>query len=294
MVVHSALCCGLLRVVSGLRQLSDRLRLRFGLTSLYGDQAAENCVFQQQVKVDDVLGVVGLLYFNVFGCIIVEEQKHTGAIMTADIIRVMLVDDHPFIRMGYRTILEQDGHFDVCAEAEKGSQAYFYYQKYQPEVVLMDISLPDVSGIEITRKIVNKDPDARVLMASMHRETTFVERAMEVGALGYITKITAADLLPEALKQVATGKLYLDAELAQALAEAKIMGNDDPFGSLSPREFEVLRMVLGGHNTQSIAGALKVSAKTVSNLCTTVRHKLNVSSNVELFQLAMRHGLIEC
>lgn len=205
----------------------------------------------------------------------------------------MLVDDHPFIRMGYRKILEPEKEVDVCSEASNGSEAYFFYYKYKPDIVLMDISLPDVSGIEITRKIIKRDPDARVLMASMHQETTFVERSMQVGALGYITKVSAADTLPRAIRQVAKGKFYIDSDLARVLAEQKLRGEDDPFSKLSPREFEIFRLMLAGHDSQYIAEALNVSKKTVSNICTSIRNKLNVSSNIKLFQLAMRHGLIE-
>ena len=213
--------------------------------------------------------------------------------MASNKIRVMLVDDHPFIRMGYRKILEPEKEVEVCSEASNGTEAYFFYYKHKPDVVLMDISLPDVSGIEITRKIIKRDANAKVLMASMHRETTYVEHAMQVGALGYITKVSTADTLPGAIKQVARGKFYLDSDLAQVLAEQKLRGEDDPFSKLSPREFEIFRLMLAGHHVQDIAEVLNVSKKTVSNICSSIRTKLGVSSNIQLFQLAMRHGIIE-
>lgn len=213
--------------------------------------------------------------------------------MTSKPHRVLLVDDHLTVRVGYRRMLEEHGGFDVAWEAGNGSEAYFFYRKHQPDVVIMDVTLPDISGIEITRKIFNRYPDARILISSMHMELVFVQLAIKVGALGYITKVGTPELFIEALEQVANGQLYIAPELAQRIAENNLKGEDDPFGRLSPREFEILRMVLAGRNTAYIAEALHISAKTVSNACTSLRNKLDVNSSMELFRLAMRHGMLE-
>jgi len=213
--------------------------------------------------------------------------------MSVQNIRVLLADDHPFMRVAYRAILERQGGFEVVAEASTGREAYFKTYQSKPDVVIMDVSLPDVSGIEITRKIVKRDPDARVLVSSMHKELVYAVRALKVGAGGYITKDCAPDLLSEAVSQVAAGDTYLVPEIAQKLAMRKLGSEDDPFNQLSAREFEILHLVLAGKTIAEIAAALDISSKTVSNVNTALRGKLQVSSTIELFRMAMRHGLID-
>jgi DNA-binding NarL/FixJ family response regulator len=211
--------------------------------------------------------------------------------MNKEPIRVLLVDDHPFVRMGCRRLLEAKPCFEVVAEAADGRQAYFYFRKFSPDLVVMDVTLPDVSGIEITRKILLREPNARVLVCSMHGDLVFVQRALDVGALGYISKASTPDFLIDAAQRVANGKLYLDPDIARRLAEQKIRG--DPFQQLTPREFEILRMVVSGRSSNDIGELLGISVKTVANSCTSLRGKLNVSSNMELFRLALQHGLME-
>ena len=165
-------------------------------------------------------------------------------LMSANTIRVLLADDHPFMRVAYRTILEQHAGFEVVAEASNGREAYFRTYQSKPDVVIMDVTLPDISGIEITRKIVKRDPSARVLVSSMHKELVYAVRALKVGAGGYITKDCAPGLLTEAVSQVAAGETYLVPEIARKLAVRKFGGDDDPFHLLTPREFEVLMKFL--------------------------------------------------
>jgi len=213
--------------------------------------------------------------------------------MPAKNLRVLLVDDHPFMRVAYRSILEKSEGFEVVAEASTGREAYFKTYQCEPDVVIMDVTLPDVSGIEITRKIVKRDPDARVLVSSMHKELVYAVRALKVGAGGYITKDCAPDLLTDAVRQVAAGNTYLVPEIAQNLALRQFGGDDDPFTQLSAREFEVLHLVLAGKTIGEIAKSLDITSKTVSNINTSLRSKLEVSSTIELFRMAMRYGLID-
>lgn len=213
--------------------------------------------------------------------------------MSTQTIRVLLADDHPFMRVAYKSILERGDGFEVVAEASTGREAYFKTYQCKPDVVIMDVTLPDVSGIEIARKIVKRDPDARVLVSSMHKELVYAVRALKVGAGGYITKDCAPELLTEAVSEVAAGKTYLVPEIAQKLAMRQLGGDDDPFTQLSAREFEVLHLVLAGKTIGEIAKALDITSKTVSNINTALRSKLDVSSTIELFRMAMRYGLID-
>ena len=208
-------------------------------------------------------------------------------------IRVLLADDHPFMRVAYRSILDKGEGFEVVAEASTGREAYFKTYQCKPDVIIMDVTLPDVSGIEITRKIVKRDPSVRVLVSSMHKELVYAVRALKVGAGGYITKDCAPDLLTDAVRQVAAGNTYLVPEIAQKLALRQFGGDDDPFTQLSAREFEVLHLVLAGKTIGEIAKSLDITSKTVSNINTSLRGKLEVSSTIELFRMAMRYGLID-
>lgn len=213
--------------------------------------------------------------------------------MADRLIRVLLADDHPFIRVAYRSILEGRGGFEVVEEASNGREAYFKTYQSKPDVVIMDVTLPDISGIEITRKIVKRDPGARVLVSSMHKELVYAVRALKVGASGYVTKDCAPDLLTEAVRQVAAGETYLVPEIAKKLALRELSGEEDPFNMLSAREFEVMHLVLAGKSIGDIAKTLDISSKTVSNVNTALRHKLEVGTTIDLFRMAIRHGLID-
>lgn len=209
------------------------------------------------------------------------------------VITVLLVDDHAVVRTGFRRLLEHGGYARVVGEAARGEEACRLYPTLRPDVVVMDISLPGMSGIEATRRIRARDGGARVLMLSVHDNPLFAQRALEAGALGYLTKSSDGALLEQALKEVYAGRRYLGPDIAQAFYALSAAGGDDPLCSLSEREFAIFQLLVAGHSTQGIAERLHVSPKTVSNNVSGIKHKLGVHTTVELVHLALRRGMME-
>lgn len=208
------------------------------------------------------------------------------------VIRVLLVDDHAVVRAGYRTLLEDAPTVQIVAEADSGETACQAFSRHHPDVTVMDLSLPGMGGLEATRRIVYRDPDARVLVFSMHEDTVFVERALQAGARGYITKSSAPETLISAVVEIAGGGLYLDQQLAQDLAFQKSRGQDSPWSNLSTREFEIFCLMAQGLTAARIAERLALSPKTAANYGTQIKAKLGVTGNGELVRLAIRQGLI--
>ena len=208
-------------------------------------------------------------------------------------IRVLLVDDHAVVRTGYRLLLERAGDIELAGEADSGEQAYRQYPELKPDVVVMDISLPGIGGFEAIRRIIARDPRARILVFSMHEDTVFVEQAVNAGARGYITKNSAPAVLVEAIRKVAAGEPYLEAGLARQLAFRKAGDQDSPFARLSTREFEICSLLAQGCSTSEIAKRLSLSYKTVANYSTQIKSKLGVGTPAELTRLAIRHKIVE-
>ena len=207
-------------------------------------------------------------------------------------IEVLLVDDHAVVREGYRRLLEQTADIRVLAEAGSGEDAYRLFCELRPQVVVMDISLPRLSGIEVTRRVVAREPSARVLVFSMHEDVVFASRALAAGARGYIAKSAAPEVLVEAIRRIASGKSYVDHAMAQRLALQRVGSEPDPVGVLTEREFEVFRLLAQGQAVADIARILSLSAKTVANHQSALRQKLGVENAAQLVRLAARHGLI--
>ncbi len=209
----------------------------------------------------------------------------------ADTIRVFLVDDHSVVREGYRRLLERSAGISVIGEAANAVDAYSEFQRLNPDVVVMDISLPGASGIEAMRRMLAREPGAKVLMFSMHEEAIFATRAFQAGALGYVTKASAPEVLVEAVRTVAQGKRYLSPDMAQTLALQAVSGDETSVSLLSNREFEVMRLLVAGDTIATIADKLQLSAKTVANHQSTIRQKLGVETSAQLVQLAQRSGV---
>jgi two-component system invasion response regulator UvrY len=207
-------------------------------------------------------------------------------------IEVLLVDDHAVVREGYRRLLEQTDDIRVLAEAGSGEDAYRLFCELRPQVVVMDISLPRISGIEVTRRMVARDVAARVLVFSMHEDIVFASRALAAGARGYIAKSAAPEVLVEAIRRVASGRNYVDHAVAERLALQRIGSDPDPMSVLTEREFEVFRLLAQGQPVGEIARILNLTAKTVANHQSAVRQKLGVDNAAQLVRLAARHGLI--
>ena len=205
---------------------------------------------------------------------------------------VLLVDDHAVVRAGYRTLL-QDSAVEVVGEAADAKAACAQYVALRPDVVVMDLSLPGAGGFEAIRRILARNPEARILVFSIHEDVAFVEQALRAGAKGYITKNSAAEILVEAVCEVARGQMYLDRRLAQVLALRQTHGQMGVLSSLSVREFEIFCLLAEGLPPAEVARQLSLSQKTVANYGTQIKRKLNVHSTGELVHLAIRNGVVK-
>jgi len=208
-------------------------------------------------------------------------------------VTVLLVDDHAVVREGYRRLLEVSGGISVVAEASSAAEAYQMFCSLEPDVVVMDIGLPGVSGIEALRRILVHEPKARVLMFSMHEDTIFVKRALEAGAAGYLTKAAAPRVLVEAVASVATGRRFLSPDIAQILALQPMSAERATHDVLSAREFEVLKLLADGCTLNEIAQQLGLNPKTVSNHQSAIRQKLGAETATQVLRAARRLGLVE-
>jgi len=205
---------------------------------------------------------------------------------------VVLVDDHAVVREGYRRLLERSGDIVIVAEAANGEDAYRLICEHEPDVAILDISLPGLGGIEVTRRVIARHPHQKILIFSMHEDTVFSSRALQAGARGYVTKSAAPEVLIEAVRLVAAGKLYISQEMAQELAIQMIPGREKPIDALSAREFEVFRLLVAGHTLQEISEIMHLSYKTVANYQSSIRQKLDVSNTAQVVRIALNHGMI--
>lgn len=181
----------------------------------------------------------------------------------------------------------------MIAEADSGEQAYQFYGELEPDLLVMDISMPGMGGLESARRIIKRYANAKIIIFSMHESSSFASQALKSGVKGYVTKNGAPDDLTRAVLEVANGKTFLTTEIAQKIAIEAISGQDEPIHQLSGREFEVFRLLAEGKKVEEIAEMLKISQKTVANYYTIIKQKLGVSSPIEMLRLAMRHGLLE-
>ena len=208
-------------------------------------------------------------------------------------IRVLLVDDHAIVRSGFRRLLEEYPNIAVVAEADGGEAAYRGFVEHRPDVLVLDISMPDTSGLALMGRVLAREPEARVIIFSMHEDAAMAERAMDAGARGYVTKSSAPEVLVKAVYEIAAGRLFMSPDIAQALALARVGGRNDPVALLSTREFEIFRQLVSGRAPPDIARALNLSTKTVANYHTLIKQKLGVASDIELMRMALQRDLIE-
>jgi two-component system invasion response regulator UvrY len=210
------------------------------------------------------------------------------------VIRVMLVDDHAVVRTGFRLLLQAQTEVSVVAEAESGEVACQRYLELTPDVVVLDLAMPGMGGLEALRRIRAHHPQARVLALSAHDDPMHARRALREGALGFLSKRSAPEALIEAVTTVGAGRRYIDVALAQKLALADLDGGvKSPIEKLSDREFEVFVRLARGETVQHIAEDLRLSASTVGTHLYNIKQKLEVTNQSELTLLAIRHGLIE-
>jgi two-component system invasion response regulator UvrY len=207
-------------------------------------------------------------------------------------IRVMLADDHAVVRAGYRFLLENVQDIEVVAEASSGEEALAQFADVKPDVLVIDLTMPGIGGMEAIRQLRVSQPAARILVFSMHENAALVEHALQEGAAGYISKNSSPDTLVAAVRRIAAGNVYIDSELAQSMVVQQSRGQREALAGLSSRELQILRLFAEARAIEDIAESLSLSTKTIANYLTQIKDKLNVSSSAELVRLAISKGLV--
>jgi DNA-binding NarL/FixJ family response regulator len=218
----------------------------------------------------------------------------------ADKKKILLVDDHPLFRAGLKSLLVDNPSFQIIGEAGDGEEAIRLTKTLKPDLLLLDITLPDKSGIEITRELKERFPEILIMIVSMHSRIDYITESFRAGALGYVIKESAAERLVQGLETVARGEYFLDSSLSHKVVE-KILGfptkeaiiTDEKYASLTPREEQVLRLLAEGHSAREVGEKLFISPKTVENHRANIMDKLDLHSTLDLIRYAVRLGLID-
>ncbi len=208
--------------------------------------------------------------------------------------RVVVADDHDLVRVGLVRMLEDIEEIDVIGEAASGEEAVQHARNLEPDVIVMDVKMPGIGGIEATRKISAQYPNTKVVAVSALDDAPFPQRLLKAGAMAYLTKGAEIKEMVTAIKQAVRGKQYLSPEIAQQMALSSVNpDNDSPFDQLSERELQICMMVINCEKVQDISDKLCLSSKTVNSYRYRIFEKLGITGDVELTRLAIRHGLIE-
>jgi len=205
---------------------------------------------------------------------------------------ILLADDHAIVRMGFRLLLETAGKCRVVGEAASGEETCSLYFKLNPDVLVIDIAMPGIGGLEAMNRILARDPGARILVLSAHEDTSYPRRAMQAGALGYLSKRGAPAQLLQAVSTVARGATYIEPGIAQRLAVQGLKGPQGPVDTLSEREFEVFVHLAGGKSVAQIAELLSLSPRTIGTHLYNIKQKLRAQNAAELTLIALRAGLL--
>jgi len=209
-------------------------------------------------------------------------------------IKVMVVDDHELVRTGITRILNDAPGISVVAEAASGEEALSVVRKTKPHVLLMDVSMPGIGGLEATRKLASSSDNLKIIVLSVHSEEPFPSRMMEAGADGYLSKGCAVEEILTAIKTVHSGERYIGADVAQKLVLSMVPGRKAlPFENLSPREMQVMLMLTKGQRPADISDSLCLSPKTISTYRHRLYEKLGVSNDADLARMAINYGIIE-
>ena len=207
-------------------------------------------------------------------------------------LKVMLVDDHAVVRVGFKLLLQACDDIEVVAEADSGEAACQTCEAAAPDVVVMDIAMAGMGGIEAIRRLTAKDSRLRILALSAHDDISHPMRALQAGAMGYLSKRSAPEVLIDAIRALAKGERYVDAKIAQRIALQAIGGDKGPVEKLSAREFEVFVQLARGQSVAQISETLKLSNSTVGTHLYNIKQKLGLGNQAEMTLLALRHGLI--
>jgi two-component system invasion response regulator UvrY len=208
-------------------------------------------------------------------------------------MKILITDDHSVVRQGYASVLPTVIEPCVIIEASNGEDAIQLYMSESPDIVIMDINLPGISGIEASSRILQHDPDAKILFFSMYDEAPIVKQALDAGAMGYITKSGSPKTLIDAVTRISKGEIFIEYDLVMKLALNNQDVSDERLRELTQREFEVFVMLARGQSNQIVSDTLGLNIKTVSNYVTTIKSKLNITSTAELVHLAIDAGVIK-
>lgn len=209
-------------------------------------------------------------------------------------INVLLVDDHHLVRVGINKILTSVKGLNVVGECETGEDAIKFCRKNEPDVLLMDMDMPGMGGLEATKKILRFAPDVKIIVLTAHTEDPFPSKVMQLGAAGYLTKEAGPDEMVQAIRAVHSGQRYLPSDIAQKMALNQFKSVDDnPFNSLSDRELQIMIMITRGDKVPAISEHLILSTKTINSYRYRMFEKLGVSNDVELTHLAIRYGMLK-
>lgn len=208
-------------------------------------------------------------------------------------LRLLLVDDHAVVRNGYRRLLESQEDLTVVGEAASAREALDRQREYLPDLIVLDISLPDIGGVELIGRLVQRDPGCRILVFSMHRDPIFATQSLRAGAIGYVTKSSQPEVMIDAIYRVAAKQQVISPDISSDLALSLVNGASGPVERLSPREFEILQLLLDGCESKEIASRLSISSKTVQNYHYQIKLKLGVKSDIEMMKSAIRLGLFK-
>jgi two-component system invasion response regulator UvrY len=209
-------------------------------------------------------------------------------------INVLLTDDHELVRTGIRRLLEDSKQVKIVGEAECGEDSLQLAQSLNPDVILMDVNMPGIGGVEACRRILQRNPKQKIIVLTVHNEQTFPKRLLEIGAKGYLTKDCGIDEMIKAIKQVNSGGSYIASSIAQQLALSLLPGNDaNPIDRLSRREFQVMLMISQGLTNVEISDKLCLSPKTISTYRLRVLEKLDAHNEVDLIKIAVEQGMVE-
>jgi two-component system invasion response regulator UvrY len=209
-------------------------------------------------------------------------------------ITVLLTDDHELVRTGIRRLLEDSKQVSIVGEADCGEKSIQLAQEHQPDVILMDVNMPGIGGVEACRRILQRNPKQKIIVLTVHNEQTFPKRLLEIGARGYLTKECGVDEMIEAIRQVHAGSFYIATSIAQQLALSLLPGNDvNPIDRLSRREFQVMLMISQGLSNAQISDKLCLSPKTISTYRLRLLGKLDAHNEVDLIKIAVEQGMVE-